>query len=302
MSLFFQRIEVNEMINGIIYPHEHITIDLSKGKNDLDCKLDVKEETIRELNELKNMGVKKIIDVTNKGMGRNIRYVEDVAYKTNIEIYSSTGYYKEPFLPQEVYELNEKELSLIMIKEILFGIEDTGIRAKVIGEIGTSKDIILPMEEKVFKASVRAHIDTGAPIITHTTLGKLGLEQVKIFKEYGAQVEKIVISHVDLSGDLDYILKLIDNGVNVAFDTVGKINYQKDEKRIELIKNLCEQNLSNKILLSMDITRRSHLKYKGGIGYLYLLENFIPKLQQIGIKQEDIENMLVNNAERIFFS
>ncbi|KOF57732.1 hydrolase [Clostridium sp. DMHC 10] len=285
---------------GRTYTHEHITIDLSGPKQDEDCKLDDFDETVKEFKELKEENVFNIIDLTNRGMGRNVDYVMKVKEKTGINIVCSTGYYKEPFLPKEVYELSEKELSKIMIDEIVNGIEKSGIKAEVIGEIGTGKEAIKPEEEKVFKAASRAHVETGRAIVTHTTLGKLGLEQIKIFKAFNVNLDKVVISHVDLSGNLDYIVRLIDMGVNVAFDTIGKIKYKPDEMRIDFIKKLCSMGLSSKIVLSMDITRKSHLKNRGGIGYRFLLQDFLPKLKKSGVSEENIKNMTEKNAMRIF--
>lgn len=286
--------------SGITYAHEHMTIDLSGIKKDQDCRLDVIDETIKELKELKSKGVENIIDVTNRGMGRNIDFIKRVINGTGINIVSSTGFYKEPFFPPEVYELDERKLAELMTSEIEYGIDDTNIRAQVIGEIGTGKDTISPTERKVFRASSMAHRETGRPIVTHTTLGRLGLEQIEIFKQFGVDLDKVVIGHVDLSGDIEYILRLIDSGVNVAFDTIGKINYQPEQVRIGLLKELCRRGLSEKIVMSLDITRKSHLKYKGGIGYSYLLDSFIPELEKNGIDKKDIDNMMKNNAARIF--
>ena len=140
---------------------------------------------------------------------------------------------------------------------------------------------------------------TNVPIITHTSLGTLALEQVAMFKEKKLNLDKIIISHVALSGDVEYILSIIREGVNVAFDTIGKINYQPDELRVEMLKRICDEGLSHKVLLSMDITRKSNMKYKGGIGYAYLLDTFIPNLKKAGIKDEDIKNMTEKNIARI---
>jgi len=289
-----------KLLNGITYAHEHITIDLSGPKKDEDCKLDRMEETIKELKELKSKGVHNIIDVTNRGMGRNVEFLTKVKEETGINILSSTGYYKSPFFPEEVYKLSIVELAHIMRMEIIDGMDNTGIKADIIGEIGTSKENILPEEEKVFRAAAMVHVETGKPIVTHTTLGTLGLEQLKIFKEYGVNLDKVVISHVDLSGDLDYILRLIDKGANVAFDTIGKINYQPEDVRVNLLKELSKRGLSERIVLSMDITRKSQLKYLKGLGYSYLLDNFVPLLRKAGISQAQIDNMIKNNALRIY--
>ncbi|TDT61325.1 phosphotriesterase family protein [Fonticella tunisiensis] len=285
---------------GITYIHEHITIDLSGAKKDLDCRLDTMRETTKELKELKERGVSNIVDVTNRGMGRNVEYAIKVQEEAGINIIFSTGYYKEPFLPREVYNLSEKELADIMIKEITEGIDGTEVKADIIGEIGTSKDTITTIEEKVFIAASIAHIETGRPIITHTTLGTSGLEQIELLKSHGVDLNKVIIGHVDLSEDIDYILRMIEQGVYVAFDTIGKTNYVPEEKRLEMLREICKRGLSNRVLMSMDITRKSHLKSRGGLGYSYLLDHFIPYINENGITQRDIDNMLRKNAVKFF--
>ncbi len=280
----------------MVYSHEHITVDLSGPKCDVDCNLNDMDGTVEELRQLKMLGVTHIIDVTNRGMGRNVDYCRQVSEKTGIEILLSTGYYKEPFLPQEVYEKSEHELCEIMVTEITEGIDGTATKARVIGEIGTSKNSIEPMERKVLTAGAMAHKLTGLPIVTHTTLGLLGMEQIELFRSLGVDTTNIVISHVDLSGDIEYMVRLLDTGVNVAFDTVGKNNYQPDENRLEWLTKLCEKGYSKQILLSMDITRKSHLKKNGGLGYAYLLESFVPQISNQGYKND----MLIHNPKRIF--
>ena len=280
--------------------HEHITIDLSGIKKDSDCKLDIMDDSIEEIRALKSFGVSNIIDVTNRGMGRNIEYILEVSKETDINIISATGYYKEPFFPEEVYKLSQKELTCVMVKEIIQGIESTGVKAGIIGEIGSGKESISDIEKKVLKAAAAAHMETGKPISTHTTLGKLGIEQVKIFKDMGADLNRIIIGHVDLSGDIEYILRLIDKGVYVAFDTIGKINYMPEEKRLEMLVEICRRGLSGRVVMSMDITRKSHLKKRGGLGYGYLIEKFIPYIKENGIGQKDIDIMLIHNPMKIF--
>lgn len=287
---------------SMIYAHEHITIDLSGAKKDLDCRLDEKEKTIEEFKYLKSLGVDTVVDVTNCGMGRNPRYVKDVAEASNITILQSTGFYKEPFLPTLVYEKTEEQLADYMIGEILEHIENSDVKASIIGEIGTGKGAITEMEKKVFHAACIAQKATGVPIVTHTTLGTLGMEQLSIFRNENIDISRVVLSHIDLSGDLDYMKTLLDSGVNIAFDTVGKINYQPDEMRAEWLCSLCKMGYAKQIVLSMDITRKSHLKANGGLGYSYLLEKFIPLCKEKGLSASDINQLLVETPQRIYLN
>lgn len=285
---------------GVTLIHEHTRIDLSRIKGDDDTNLNCKEATIKEFSELYDYGVRNIVDVTNMGMGRDPEYVREVAEKSGINIIQSTGFYKEPFLPDFVYDMDIDELSDLIAKEIEEGIEDTGIKAQVIGEIGTSKDKIEAMEEKIFMASIKAHKKTGAIISTHTSLGTMALDQADMFIKEGVDPAKVVIGHQDLCGNLDQIKKLINLGFYVSFDTVGKNNYFPDVTRAEYLLDLQENNMLDRIFFSMDITRKSNLKYKGGIGYTYLFTEFIPLIKKAGISQESIDKILIDNPRRIF--
>lgn len=284
--------------DGYTLMHEHVFIDLSGVKKLDDCRLDCKEETIREFKELYKNGVRNITEVTNVGMGRDVEYIKEVSEKSGIDIICATGFYKEPFYPEFVYENDEKKLAAFMKKEITEGIEGTGIKARIIGEIGTSKDVITEAEMKVFKAAILAHLETGIPITTHTSLGTMGHEQIELFKLYGVELDKVVIGHVDLTGNVEYILDMLYKGAYVEFDTIGKENYLPDEKRVEMIKEIEKRELIDRVFLSLDITRKSNMRYNGGIGYNYIFEYFIPKMKESGIKGSSIEKMLKYNPKK----
>ncbi|MEC1023219.1 phosphotriesterase family protein [Bacillus paralicheniformis] len=281
--------------DGMTYMHEHTTIDLSEVKNNEDCKLDVFPETVREFKSLYEKGVRNIVDVTNIGMGRNITYVQKVAEETGINIVFSTGFYQDSFYPIHVFREPKEKLAEKMIMEIVEGIKGTDAKAEIIGEIGTSYNKWTETERKVFEAVVVAHKQTKKPITTHTSIGTLGHEQVEFFKKHEVELNRVVIGHVDLSGDADYILKMLREGVYVEFDTIGKENYMPDRVRAEILKKIQDKGYIDKVLLSMDITRKSHLVYKGGVGYSYLIDTFIPLLQTYGITDESIDKMLIKN-------
>ncbi|MEG0852979.1 MAG: phosphotriesterase-related protein [Angelakisella sp.] len=283
---------------GYTYPHEHITIDLSGPKRDTDCHLDCFEETAAELRQLYSKGVRNIIDVTNRGMGRNIPYLLRMEQATGLHILCATGWYKEPFLPAEVGELPVEALANILIRELTEGIDGLK-KASVIGEIGSSLREITPLEQKIFEAAAIAHKATGAPIITHTTLGELAYEQLEIFNRYTVDLSKVIISHTALKGDYDYIEGLAKAGVNIAFDTVGKTSYQPDELRIDFLCRLAEAGYAGQLLMSMDITRKSHLKVNGGVGYSYLMDSFTPMLLKRGLPPATLEQIMSGNINRI---
>ncbi|MFS0750474.1 phosphotriesterase [Oceanobacillus sp. 1P07AA] len=283
------------LVDGITYMHEHTTIDLSEVKNSEDCNLDILEETVNEYKKLYDKGVRNIIDVTNFGMGRNIPYVQKVAEESGINIVCSIGFYQETFYPIQVFRETKEQLAERMIKDIYEGIKGTDIKAGIIGEIGTSHNKWTETERKVFEAVIIAHRETGTPITTHTTLGTLGHEQVAFFKKKDVNLNRVIIGHVDLTGDSDYIFHMLDEGAYVEFDTIGKENYMSDKTRANILKEIQDKGFINQVFLSMDITRKSHLEYQNGIGYSYLLDQFVPLLEQTGVTEASIEKLLIKN-------
>ena len=287
------------MKKGYTLMHEHITIDLSGIKNDKDCRLDCFEESQKELSRLYELGVRRILDVTNIGMGRNSDYCRLMEEKTGIQILSATGFYKEPFLPEFVYTMSVRELAELAVKEISEGIVNTGIKASVIGEFGTSKDTFTEMERKVFDSMALAAVQTGAVVTTHTTLGTMALEQAEYLKSEGVKPENIIIGHMDLSQNPDTIISVLKEGVNIGFDTVGKNNYCPDTFRAQMLKQIAKEGYLDQVVLSMDITRKSHLKKWGGPGYAYLIETFLPMLLEYGLSEEQIQQLMIDNPNRI---
>ncbi|MFV0254628.1 MAG: phosphotriesterase [Erysipelotrichaceae bacterium] len=285
---------------GYTLAHEHMIIDLSAVKGSDDCNLNCFSETVKELKQLYDSGVRNIIDMTCLGMGRDLQYIKNLQQEVDINIILPTGFYKEPFLPVDVYSKSIEELADILIEEITEGIADSGLKANIIAEIGTSKNNWTTLEKKIFEAAVIAHKKTGVPISTHTSLGTLIEQQTDFFIANDIAAEKVVIGHTDLSGDILAIKQAINKGFYVGFDTIGKNNYFPDEKRVEFLKILQDEGLLNRVLLSMDITRKSNLKYQGGIGYNYLFEVFVPMLKEAGITDQSIELMLVENPMRLF--
>ena len=254
---------------------------------------------VAEFKQLKSLGVERIVDVTNIGMGRNIAYVEQIQQQSGVEILSATGCYKEPFLPDWFYVETTEQIAQRFITEIEQGIEHTARKARIIGEVGSGFDGINQHEQKLLQAAALASLATGKYITTHTSLGRFGEQQLNLFDSMGVSSDRVIVGHTDLAGDRDYLFRLLDRGAFVEFDTIGKLSYQPDELRADLFSQAVKQGYQQQLLLSVDITRKSHLKANGGIGYAYLFEHFIPMLFERGVNEQDIEVILQQNPNRI---
>ena len=286
--------------SGYTYAHEHLHIDLSGFKDNIGCRLDQYALIRDEMKTLMQLGVRNIIEMTNRYMGRNPQFMLDIMRDTGINVVACTGYYQDAFFPEHVATRSVDALAQEMIDEIVIGIDGTSLKAGIIAEIGSSEGMITEREAKVFKAAARAHNETGRPISTHTSFSTMGLEQLALLKRESVDLSRVVVGHCDLKDNLENILRMIDLGAYVQFDTIGKNNYYPDEKRIGMLHALRNRGLLNRVMLSMDITRRSHLRANGGNGYDFLLTTFIPQLCQSGFSQADVDVMLRDNPSQFF--
>jgi Predicted metal-dependent hydrolase with the TIM-barrel fold len=286
--------------SGYTYAHEHLHIDLSGFKHNLDCRLNQYDLICQEMASLMTLGVRNIVEMTNRYMGRNPQFMIDLMRDTGINVVACTGYYQDAFFPEHVATHSVEQLAQEMIDEIEIGIDGRELKAGIIAEIGSSEGLITPLEEKVFIAAARAHNETGRPISTHTSFSTMGLEQLALLKAEGVDLTRVVIGHCDLKDNLDNILQIIDLGAYVQFDTIGKNSYYPDEKRIAMLHALRDRGLLHRVMLSMDITRRSHLKANGGNGYDYLLTTFVPQLRQSGFSQANVDMMLRDTPSKFF--
>lgn len=339
--------EVDEKSLGIIAPHEHILLNawsviLSKDK---DIMPEIKEVTrknlfnqrvsisnlgklkinplavldnvilsdvdlaIEEILEFKKFGGDTIVDQTNENMGRDPISLKNISRATELNIITATGHYIEANQPDYVAKKREIELAQIMVKEIGEGIDDTGIRAGVIGEIGVSKGI-LPNEKKVLRASAIAQKETGVALSVHTwPFGTDGIEVLNILEKAGANLEKVIICHVDGQINLKYCKELLSRGVFIEFDHFGK-EYREisdgklfiipnDLERIELIYKLINLNEDyiNKILLSTDRCLKMELVKYGGFGYAHILKNIIPYMRMYDFSEEQIDTLISKNPK-----
>ena len=56
----------------------------------------------------------------------------------------------------------------------------------------------------------------------------------------------------------------------------------------------------HKLLLSQDVFLKMMLTRYGGFGYAYVLRHFVPRLRRLGVAEEAIRTMLVDNPRRVF--
>jgi phosphotriesterase-related protein len=189
-----------------------------------------------------------------------------------------------------------------MVHDLMKGMDDTEIKAGVI-KASSSKDHMTQGEEKIFQAAAKAHLQTSAPISTHTEAGTFGLEQIQLLSGADVKPEHIIIGHLDRKLEWEFIIEIARTGVYMGFDQLSKEKYYPDSERISTIKRLVEAGHGHQIMLSGDLARMSYWPSYGfgkGPGLTYILWRFVPWMLEAGIPRSAVDDILVKNPSRAF--
>lgn len=285
---------------GVTSAHEHLLKDSSVIKQDPDARLHEPDVMRGEIEKYKQAGGQAMVELTCHGLNRDAAGLRELALATGLQVIAATGVYQRRFHPEWVDEMSVTALADFLEREAREGMDGTDVLPGVLGEIGTSHNVMHPAEIKVFEAAAEVHKRTGLPISTHCTLGTMAVEQLDLLERAGVDPGRVVLGHQDLRPDKDSHVALARRGAFIAYDTIGKESYQPDAVRVELIVHMLEQGLGEHVLLATDITRQSHLQQHGGRGYGFLLTNFAAQLRAAGVSDAELEQMLVHNPRRAF--
>ncbi|MEU4029244.1 phosphotriesterase family protein [Streptomyces anulatus] len=288
-------------VRGPALAHEHLVLDLDHV-GDGAAVLDPERHAaavIAELTELRErFGLSLVVELTCRGMGRDVRALARAAREAGVAVVAATGWYYEPFHTPEVDALDVEQLTELLVREIEDGIDGSGIRPGVLGELGSHGDVPTAAEAKVLRAGARAALATGLSLATHAQLGRGGLAQLELLTGEGLPAHRVSIGHQDLLDDPGVHRELAASGAYVAFDTVGKSSYQSDDTRLRLLLALVEAGHADRALLSCDVSRHGYLRSEGGQGYGHLFAAFLPRLRAAGADDDLIDLLTRRNPLR----
>jgi phosphotriesterase-related protein len=217
------------------------------------------------------------------------------------------GYYVQRAHPSSVAAASEEQLAEEMIEQIQNGFGSSGIRPGIIGELGTSSTLH-PHEMKVLKAAARAQRATGLALNVHVAIfGGRALEVLEILDQAGADLTRVVVSHLDELLDRDYHHRVLSLGAFVEFDTFGSEFYfdddgsyePSDRERLEALCRLLDEGWERQLLVSQDVCTKLHLRKYGGFGYGHVLRTIVPRLRSKRIDEATVHTLLVENPARV---
>lgn len=300
---------VSEM--GLTYAHEHIIIEDSYvTAAHPEFLLNDVEKISEELNNFYIAGGRTVVDTMPANCGRNVLKSVAVSQRSGVNIVVPTGIHLEIYYPENHwrYTYTENDLTALFIADIEEGIDQfdytgpyikrTPHRAGLI-KLATGDGPFTKHQELIFRAVVNAHLETGAPILTHTNFGRQAVEQAKLFEKLGAKLEHVVLSHVDRAKEVDYNRAVLDTGVRIEYDSAFRWKKEGPNYTLQLLERLLPE-YPDQITLGMDMAKNAYWKSYGGAPGLNYLIDTIPKFLKSKGLEEHYKKLFFDNPQRLY--
>ncbi len=304
---------------GITSMHEHLLLGMPGWEYDASFTYDrkaVADLCIEKVNEAKSFGVNTIVDATPMDLCRDVELFKMVQEATGVNIITSSGLYTAAdgnccfwrlLAAYRGYDEALGRLTYTYTKEVTEGIGDTGVRSGVI-KVATGKEIA-QIEEISIHAAALTQQKTGVPIISHTAVPAMGRPTAEMMLKKGADPAKSMIGHMCDTADPQLIIDCLDLGFYVGLDRFGLTMSISDEDKCKVLATLLEKGYADKILLGhdcqifnqvTDLIPEAMLAKMPDWNLCGLFRTIIPHMKEIGITDEDLHTMLVDNPRRFF--
>lgn len=287
---------------GFILPHEHIFVDLrtwdqpgyGQGRAE-----DVLALMAPEVEKARALGVTALVECSPVGVGRRVDLLKAFSHATGFPLVVPTGVYREPWIPPWVHAASEAELEAWMTREMVTGVESTGVRAGFV-KLSAGDDGITPCESKVLRAAAHAARPFNAVIGSHTMRGRVVRDQLHILEAAGYSPARFIWIHAQNEPDFALNLEMARRGAWIEYDAISRP--ERDDYFIGRILAMLEAGLGAQVLLSHDNGWYDPGKPNGGTPrpFTYLAEVFLPKLRQRGVSEAILRQLTVTNPFNAF--
>jgi phosphotriesterase-related protein len=265
------------------------------------------DESFGEVMEFKKWGGQAIVDVSNIGLGRDPRALVQMSRATDMSMVMGASWYTKSYHPLDMDARTVEELTDVIVRDVAAGVDGTTVRSGIIGEIGIDGDPLTPNEIKVIRASARASRLTGAPMSFHRAgVGEERIKSIDVVASESADMAHVVMGHSSsIAGDFALMKRILDRGVFIEFDYLGVIggpggplSPRNDRTVLAGIVKLIEAGYADRIVLGHDICTKIQLKKYGGTGFSYINEYFLPELKRLGVSDENIRKIMIDNPRK----
>lgn len=263
---------------------------------------------VAELVDAKAAGAGAVLELTLGGMGRRLDLLQEISRRSGVHVLAGGGFYVQQTHPEWIASASVDEIAAHLVGELTDGIDGTGVRPALLGEIGTSFPIT-DDEWKVVRAAGIAGAETGAAVYVHLSFrGKPGIPVFDALAAEGMDPSRIIIGHLDEYWDESYHRDIAERGAVLAYDTWGsEFHYGRpdqrnpsDPERFAMVEWLIEQGFAGQLIIGADVWAQANLKHNGGLGYDHLFRRVAPHITRLaGGDRSVIDTILLDNPRRL---
>ncbi len=289
---------------GVTLEHEHILVDFIGADSISQQRWDkskVAEIALPYLKQIKELGCQTLIECTPAYLGRDPLLLKSISDLSGINILTNTGYYgamDNKYLPKYAFTESADQLSSRWIYEFYNGIDKTGVKPGFI-KISVGSGNLSELHRKLVSAAARTHLKTGLTIASHTGPAIPAFEELQILQKEGVSPEAFIWVHAQVEKDLSTHIKAARMGAWISLDGINDDNL---EDYIRILKNMKENKLLGKVLLSHDAGWYHPGEENGGKyrGYTTIFTKLLPLLKKENFSKREIHQLLVTNPAEAF--
>jgi phosphotriesterase-related protein len=270
--------------------------------------LEDEDTAVAELERLRPTAMNAVVDLTNVNIGRRVGDLAAVSRRSGVHIAVGCGFYIHESHPDWLEGMPEDDVYAFVRGELVDGIDGTGIRPALVGEVGTSERIT-DRERKALLACGRAAAEVGVCVNVHLDpRGRNAPEVVELLTGVGVPAADVVLSHMqNVIDDWGYHLAVAQTGAVLEYDTFGEEGYYgdlgfaspRDLDRMDLVERFVDAGHDDQLVLGNDVWLKTRLVRYGGCGYAHLATTILTRLRERGIPDESLEKMLRTTPLRV---
>ena len=277
-----------------------------------------------EVGDFHACGGRAILECSAPGIRGDVNGLKRISKTTGVHIIASTGLYAEKSWPARFQSATLNEFIAYMQDEIENGMDATSIKP---GQIKVASNGNTPRQLDFLRAASRVSADTDMMITAHLGVGTGQDDSREVHQtllEAGMNPERLLMCHFQgqvqvtnlesllenpaaWAPQLDYARDVLDRGINICFDCFGKTwdiealgsIGESDTYKIAAIYQLLKEGYGSQIVVGTDVFLKNMTRRYGGHGYVRLQNYVVPTLQRIGVSEDLIDKLTVDNPMRL---
>jgi phosphotriesterase-related protein len=300
---------------GVVAVHEALLSVVPGAQYAPDVSLDRAEifETLRAwLLKFRAAGGGTVVDSTGMFHGRDLALLETLARATGVHVVASTGMGPEELLggyfltpqtnpptpwPAERFaDLFTQEVTEGMVVPRL----ERRAAAGLVTTTGT-RGGLTPTDESLFRGAARTALATG--VAATIRYGADVAAELELVLAEGLPADRVLVGGLDRTDAVaaGAPLAVARRGAYVGIDHVGADDdgHVDDARRAQLVQELVDAGHADRVILSCNAVGVAKGHHAPDRPVAHLLTGFVPRLRGLGLTEEDLRRILVDNPREL---